>query len=73
LGATILRMISTQSLPAFTPAINRDAPVQPLRGTAPARMEEASAPASQRPLEAVPVQPTRPVPRGSLLDLRVLT
>jgi hypothetical protein len=67
LGATILRMISTQSLPA----INRDAPVQPLRGTAPARMEEASAPASQRPLEAMPVQPTRPVPRGSLLDLRV--
>lgn len=75
LGATILRMISTHSLAAFTPAIDRAAPVQPPRGAAPAAtapaVVEAAAPAAQRTLEAVPAQPARPVPRGSLLDLRV--
>jgi hypothetical protein len=73
LGATILRMISTQSLPAFTPpAIDRAAPARPPRdAVAPARTIEAAAPAAQRSLEAVPAQPARPVPRGSLLDLRV--
>ena len=75
LGATILRMISTHSLSAFTPAIGRDAPVKPLRGAeAPARVEEAAAPAgaaAQRSMEAVPAQPGRPLPLGSLLDLRV--
>ena len=70
LGAMILRMISTQSLPAFTPAIDRNAPIQPLRGAAPIGTLEVAAPA-QRPLEAVPAQPARPLPRGSLLDLRV--
>jgi hypothetical protein len=70
LGATILRMISTQSLSAFTPAIDRSAPVQPPRAAAPVGATEVAAPA-QRPLEAVPVQPARPLPRGSLLDLRV--
>jgi hypothetical protein len=36
-------------------------------------MQEASAPAAaaQRSMDAVPAQPARPVPRGSLLDLRV--
>jgi hypothetical protein len=72
LGATILRMISTQSLPAFTPAVDRAAPAQPPRDAAvPARTIEAAAPVAQRSLEAVPAQPARPVPRGSLLDLRV--
>ena len=70
LGATILRMISTHSLSAFTPAIDRTAPAQPPRDAAPVRAVEAAAPA-QRPLEAVPAQPARPMPRGSLLDLRV--
>ena len=66
-------MISTHSLSAFTPAIDRTAPAQPLRdGPVPAaRAVEAAAPAQQRPLEAVPAQPARPLPRGSLLDLRV--
>lgn len=76
LGATVLRMISTHSLSAFTPAIDRTAPAQPSRGAgasaAPdAAVEAVAAPAAQRPLEAVPAQPQRPVPRGSLLDLRV--
>ena len=67
----ILGMISTQSLSAFTPAVDRSAPVQPPRGVTPAiGATEVAAPA-QRPLEAVPAQPARPVPRGSLLDLRV--
>lgn len=76
LGATILRMISTQSLPAFTPAIDRTAPAKPPREAglpAPTGLVEAvAAPAAaQRSLDAVPAQPSRPVPRGSLLDLRV--
>lgn len=73
LGATILGMISTHSLSAFTPAVGRDAAVRPPReAPAPAaRMVEAGAPAAQRPLDAVPAQPARPLPRGSLLDLKV--
>jgi hypothetical protein len=72
LGATILRMISTHSLSAFTPAIDRAAPTRPPRDAAPpVGTVEAAAPASQRSLEAVPAQPARPLPRGSLLDLRV--
>ena len=72
LGATILHMISTHSLSAFTPAIDRNAPVQPPRDATPAApVVEAAAPTAQRTLEAVPAQPARPVPRGSLLDLRV--
>lgn len=76
LGATILGMISTHSLSAFTPAIDRTAPPQPAREPAPAApapnvgtVELAAA--TQRPLEAVPSQSARPLPRGSLLDLRV--
>ena len=75
LGATILRMISTHSLAAFTPAVDRAAPARPPREAgsteaAPAVVEAAASPA-QRTLEAVPAQPARPAPRGSLLDLRV--
>ena len=72
LGATILRMISTQSLSAFTPAVDRTSPAaRPPRDAAPAGAVEAAAAPAQRPLEAVPAQPARPLPRGSLLDLRV--
>jgi hypothetical protein len=73
LGAIILRMIATHSLSAFTPAIGRPGETQPVRGVAPSAPTAAreSAGAPQRPLEAVPPQPLRPLPRGSLLDLRV--
>ncbi|MDO9710637.1 hypothetical protein [Paracraurococcus lichenis] len=73
LGATILRMIATNSLSAFTPAVGRPGETQPVRGIAPAAPTRAQdgATAPQRPLEAVPPQPGRPMPRGSLLDLRV--
>jgi hypothetical protein len=74
LGAIILRMISSTSLAGLTPAIGRNEAAQPVRGIAQAqpasaRADQAAAP--QRPLEAVPPQPSRPMPRGSLLDLRV--
>ncbi len=69
-------MIATNSLAAFAQDI---APVQgprQVRGTAMA--EAGSAPRSaqaaspgQRTLDAVPPQPSRPLPRGSLLDLKV--
>ncbi len=70
----ILRMISLNSLSAFTQEISRTPQAQPVR--APAGVQSNSRDASpvepvQRPLGAVPQQPTGPVPRGSLLDLRV--
>jgi hypothetical protein len=76
LGEIILHMLTTQSLAAFTPAIGRADPALPARGATPAasvggngRAEVSAAP--QRPLDMVPPQPGRPMPRGSLLDLRV--
>src|SRR3954447_7525152 len=73
LGATILRMIATNSLSAFPPAIGRPGDAQPVRGIAPTAppqgQDGGSAP--QRTLGAVPAQPSQPLPRGSLLDLRV--
>lgn len=73
LAPIILRMIATHSLTAFTPAIGRPGEAQPVRGVAPAvpLAAQPHAGASQRPLEAVPPQPGKPLPRGSLLDLRV--
>ena len=73
LGATILRMIATNSLSAFTPAIGRPGDAQPVRGitpTAPLQTQDGGS-SPQRPLGAVPAQPNQPLPRGSLLDLRV--
>ncbi|MBV1799734.1 hypothetical protein [Siccirubricoccus sp. G192] len=66
-------MISSTSLAGLTPAIGRNEAAQPARGIAQAQPASARADqaAPQRPLEAVPPQPSRPMPRGSLLDLRV--
>jgi hypothetical protein len=67
----ILRMISLNSLAAFTAEVTRNAGLQPWRGAAPAAPAPASA-APQRVLHAVPPHPpAHPLPRGSLLDLRV--
>jgi hypothetical protein len=79
----ILRMISLNSLAAFTAEVTRNSGLQPSRGVAGARgadaaaqaggggLEPVSAPA-QRPLGAVPATPpSTPPPRWSLLDLRV--
>ncbi|RAI61018.1 hypothetical protein [Roseicella frigidaeris] len=73
LGATILRMIASQSFSAFTPSVGRAGEVQQVRGiapTAPVRGQGEAA-AAQRSLESVPSKPVQVLPRGSLLDLRV--
>ena len=67
-------MISSNSLAGFTPAIGRNEAAQPVRDVAQAqpasaRADQATVP--QRLLDVVPPQPNRPMPRGSLLDLRV--
>jgi hypothetical protein len=76
LRGMVLRMIALNSLAAFAQEIGRRPPVEPVRAAAasiPAAGLAAADPAAapQRPLEAVPPQPARPLPRGSLLDLRV--
>jgi hypothetical protein len=77
LGATILRMIATHSLSAFTPAVGpangvQPGDVKPVRGITPAAATQGQdAGGAQRTLGAVPPHPARPLPRGSLLDLRV--
>ncbi|MBR0655880.1 hypothetical protein [Plastoroseomonas arctica] len=73
LGATILGMISSNSLAAFTAEVSRNAGIQggaqAVRGAAPEAGRQA--PAVGRTLGAVPPSPGQVLPRGSLLDLRV--
>lgn len=74
LSAIILSMIGTNALAAFAQSISPVQPARGLAGTSDATGAQASAGAGgqdQRKLEAVPPQPARPLPRGSLLDLRV--
>ena len=72
-------MITTNSLAAFTKEI---APKSPVAESAAIRRQNpgeipgqagalSAEPVAQRRLEAVPPAPTKPLPRGSLLDLRV--
>ena len=73
LQATILRMINTNALAAFTTQVAPTRPATPVRSVSPgasaAPVGDAQPP--QLKLDAVPTAPTRPLPRGSLLDLRV--
>lgn len=78
LGVTILRMISSNSLAAFTAEVSRNAgiqgagiqrSVQAVRGTAPEAARQPQA--AGRSLGTVPPSPGQVLPRGSLLDLRV--
>ena len=70
----VVRMISLNSLAAFTAEVSRVPGMQQARGTAsttgqgqqPGRQEP-----TQRKLEALPSMPATPPPRGSMLDLRV--
>jgi hypothetical protein len=72
LEGMIRRMISTNALAAFTTQVAQTRPAQPVRGITPGQNGPAAdAQPSQRTLEAVPMAPSRPPPRGSLLDLRV--
>jgi hypothetical protein len=70
LGETIRRMISTNALAAFSTQIAATRPAQPVRGVAPAGPAPEAAPQT-RTLDSLPQAPSRPLPRGSLLDLRV--
>lgn len=71
----VTRMISTNSLAAFTQEVTRTRPAlepRPADNRAAAGAPPATAePVAQRRLEAVPPVPSKPLPRGSLLDLRV--
>jgi len=66
-------MITTNALAAFAQEVTRNRPtvVEPAQarptGTTSARAPE---PAQQRMLDVVPPAPAKPLPRGSLLDLR---
>lgn len=72
----VLRMISTNSLAAFTAEVSRTigprSDVQQARAatgtTGPATGTASEAP---RRLDALPPPPSGPLPRGSLLDLKV--
>jgi len=71
----VTRMITTNSLAAFTKEV---APQRPVAEAGAIRRQvpgEPGAPSAeqvaQRRLEAVPPAPSKPLPRGSLLDLRV--
>jgi hypothetical protein len=76
LGWTMLRMISLNSLAAFTQEVTRSAGIQPVRGAdRPQDAARAASPPPQRTLDAAPPSGSPPplqiLPRGSLLDLRV--
>lgn len=66
-------MIGTNALAAFAQAISGPQAATPVRGLGaePTSPPSANAAPGQRTLEAVPPPPARPLPRGSLLDLRV--
>ena len=68
-------MISLNSLAAFTQEVGKTRQGQGAQGASPIQPVQARAaqdtPQPQRMLEAVPPQPNRPLPRGSLLDMRV--
>jgi hypothetical protein len=71
LSGTILRMISLNSLAAFTQDVSRAAGIGEVRPVHATPGGGAQAAPAQRLLEAVPPAPIGPLPRGSLLDLRV--
>ncbi|MBY0335954.1 MAG: hypothetical protein K2X11_05030 [Acetobacteraceae bacterium] len=62
-------MISTNSLAAFTQEVTRNRPAPPVEPVQ-ARPAPREAVPAQRTLDAVPPMPAKPMPRGSLLDLR---
>jgi hypothetical protein len=66
-------MISMNSLAAFTAEVSRaTGPAQARAATAtPQGGQAPTAPDAMRRLDALPAQPTSPLPRGSLLDLKV--
>jgi len=68
----VVRMIAMNSLSAFTAEVSRTQGATQARGTGPAPQPLQPVPApQQRTLDAMPAAPGGPLPRGSLLDLRV--
>ena len=70
-------MITTNSLAAFTKEVapSRPIPERPVTGPSGVR-RDATGPlqaeqVAQRRLDAIPPAPSKPLPRGSLLDMRV--
>jgi len=69
----VLRMISMNSLAAFTAEVSRAHRPDQARAASgmSAPGQAPNAPDPSRRLDALPPQPASPLPRGSLLDLRV--
>lgn len=68
----VVRMIAMNSLSAFTAEVSRTQGATQVRGASasPQPLQPMAAP-QQRTLDAMPAAPGTPLPRGSLLDLRV--
>lgn len=64
-------MISMNALAAFTAEVSRFQGPAQARAAASGAPAAAQAPEPQRRLEVLPPPPAAPMPRGSLLDLRV--
>jgi hypothetical protein len=71
LAATMLRMISLNSLAAFTQEVTRSAGFEPVRPPEAVRTAAAAPAVPEKRLMEVPAPPAQPMARGSLLDLRV--
>jgi hypothetical protein len=68
----VLRMISLNSLAAFTAEVSRMQGPAQVRAAPSASPPGRAAPAEpMRRLDALPPAPASPLPRGSLLDLKV--
>jgi hypothetical protein len=65
-------MISTNSLAAFTAEVSRmQGPAQARAASSTPAPGQPQAPETPRRLDALPAPPAGPLPRGSLLDLKV--
>jgi hypothetical protein len=67
----IIRMISMNSLAAFTAEVSRMHGPAPARAATSSPTSPAASPEAPRRLDALPLPPATPMPRGSLLDVRV--
>jgi len=67
----VVRMISMNSLAAFTAEVSRMQGPAPARAATSSPTSPAATPEAPRRLDALPPPPAAPMPRGSLLDVRV--
>lgn len=71
LRGMVVRMISMNSLAAFTAEVSRMQGPAQARAATSGPAPQSAAPEQPRRLDALPPPPAGPMPRGSLLDLRV--